>query len=458
MSLHRTIKRSLLVGGGIGVLLIVVYAGAVVRAQGKLHAAYAALERDGRPVRSADFLPPEVPAAQNAAVLYRRAARALRAVPVGKTTLLAHLGRLSFSYIGGGLEPNQVARLHELLEREIVTSALQTMEEARQRPDCQFHHDCEGGVFQDAFPADDLRCLARIWGARTCRETERGEIGRVRDRVCAQLEFIHALRQDPVSSNQIARLGMICDLCRVLQRLCRVAPLSPEDYQEMDRQLQDLGDIEPLVHALDAERLLQGEWVFRLPEEELYRWLKEESKKAGSSADLVFRLRFRLLRCKPMYLAEHALYLQLMRKGTILLQGPYPPADTGLRRDIRALKVGRHLLTPRLAPTFALDGKYHCLTEALLHVTRAGLGLLQYRDLHGSFPAALGDLTLEGLTDPFTQEPLHYGAAGGGFVVYSVGEDLKDDRRDDAPPGRDKGDDLLWRFGQETGRTITPGN
>ncbi|HLJ57486.1 MAG TPA: hypothetical protein VKT77_20780 [Chthonomonadaceae bacterium] len=36
--------------------------------------------------------------------------------------------------------------------------------------------------------------------------------------------------------------------------------------------------------------------------------------------------------------------------------------------------------------------------------------------------------------DPFTSQPLHYRRDGQGFVLYSVGQDLKDDGGNDTPP------------------------
>ena len=45
-------------------------------------------------------------------------------------------------------------------------------------------------------------------------------------------------------------------------------------------------------------------------------------------------------------------------------------------------------------------------------LTRAGLALLQYKQAHGAFPETLDALGLEGLINPYAEEPLHYRPEG----------------------------------------------
>jgi hypothetical protein len=57
------------------------------------------------------------------------------------------------------------------------------------------------------------------------------------------------------------------------------------------------------------------------------------------------------------------------------------------------------------------------------------------------------------LIDPFSGQPLHYHPEGEGFVVYSVGEDRKDNggtprpEKEDSDPRRKVVEyDYVWRF------------
>jgi hypothetical protein len=86
-------------------------------------------------------------------------------------------------------------------------------------------------------------------------------------------------------------------------------------------------------------------------------------------------------------------------------------------------------------------------------MTRAGLALFEYKRTHGAFPETLATLGLCDLIDPFANQPLHYRPEGEGFVLYSVGEDGKDnggtpkpEHQDSNPRRRQKEYDEVWRF------------
>ncbi len=87
-------------------------------------------------------------------------------------------------------------------------------------------------------------------------------------------------------------------------------------------------------------------------------------------------------------------------------------------------------------------------TQALLRCAAAGLAAERYRRRHGRWPDGLADLTGEFLSavprDPFDNKPLRYRKDEEGVIIYSVGQDGKDDGGDRATlntykPGTDVG-------------------
>jgi len=459
--MHRRSKRILTALGIIVIALAVTYAILLARSTAKLRQAYAALEADGRPMRAADVLPPEVPDPENAAVLYQSAALMLKGQAAGEKNLLERLTDLSGSLFQRPDNPDRIARrqremaeLRQLMNQPVVASALTAVEQGTQRSACQFDREYHGGLSPDAPFRKDVRCLNRILGARICLDAEAGMMAKAWSTLQTQLKFANAPHDDPTTMSQLTRASAIGYSCRLIQSLCESEPPDARTSQTMEGVLKDLTDVEPFVRAVDGERLLIGEWFFNLPRDEMDKaWRKKIFHKNGATSEAfqeaVQRLGFRILAFRPRLVADHAAYLQMMRKRVQLLQGPYRSHQECQQYLSTS---GWNLLTWQ----FATGGEkwIHCRMTADVQITRAGLGLLRYRQAHGALPPTLDALGLEGLIDPYTEKPLLYRAEGAGFVVYSVDEDLKDNggipkpEKQDSDPRRRKPleGDRLWRF------------
>jgi len=155
-----------------------------------------------------------------------------------------------------------------------------------------------------------------------------------------------------------------------------------------------------------------------------------------------FRMVFAYIKFKPRLVGDHASYLEAMRWGAEILQQPYDPNAREEFRDLR----GKSMLTGEFMPWVDFGKRFHCGLAANAHITRAGLALLQYRQVHGRYPATLDALGLEGLTDPYAERPLCYHAEGEAFSVYSVGENQQDNRGRSRDREHKEYDDIAWHF------------
>ena len=448
--MNKRSKRVLICMAVIVGVLAVIYAVALALSTARLRRAYAALVKDGRPMNPADLIPPEVPDAQNAAVLYEKAASLLRAQPSEKKNLLEYLGDLSYRFVDDSLRPEDLPEFRQLIGQEVVASALAIVEQGTLRLTCRLSRDYHMGLSGDEPFVQGIRNLARILGAGACLEAAANEPNKAWVMVRTQLRLAKALRSDPSSAGQLVHWGMTRFACSMIHRLCETTPPSAEDSQAIETSLGGLDQTAALVRALDGERLLRGEWLFNLPEDRLYEALRQKPGGVNS------RLFFRVIAFGPRLVADHAAYLQAMHRCTQMVQRPWSPQDTDAQREIDDL-ASRHFLTMQLAP-LSFRGKvilYRMIAD--LNVTRAGLAVLRYRQTHGTFPQSLDGIELKGLIDPYTQGPLHYRTEAGGFVVYSVGEDLKDNGGNPKPsphtepPNRPVEYDLVWRFTSRSG-------
>ena len=158
-----------------------------------------------------------------------------------------------------------------------------------------------------------------------------------------------------------------------------------------------------------------------------------------------YRLTFRFATFRPRFAADHAAYLQIMRKSTGLLQSSYVPRESQEYKEIESL-IGHNFATDKLVPMVWGIQWFSCRTTAAVRMTQAGLALLRYKQAHGTWPQSLDALGRKNVTDPFTGQPLHYRAEGEGFLVYSVGDDQKDNGGIAEPVERRGGHDMVWRF------------
>jgi hypothetical protein len=449
-------KRSKWVLVGIGILVVVLgtwYGVALARSTARLREVYAALEKAGRPMNPADVTPAKVPDEQNAAVLYLRAASMLKTQPVREKDLLKYLADLSDAPFKKTDDPDKLARqkqdvaeLKQLMAQDVVAQAISVIEQGTQRPACQFVHDYSRDTSLNVPAMEDLRNLIRVMGTKMHFEAEAGQPQKAWARVPTLLRFADAGRDEPGLDNQFSRTGRLNYSCWTIRTLCETASPDIERYKEIDGLLAGFDDVKPIVHATDTERLLVGERVFNLPEDELYEFLRKDrwtGKDATPAPGL--RLIFRLTTFKPRFVADHAAYLKLMSINARLLEGPFVRRDSPEYQEIEK-SMQWYYITNRLAPIAWGTQWMYCHIATSVRLTRTGLALLQYRQAHGTFPPSLDALDLKNMMDPYTQQPLHYRAEGNGFIVYSVDEDQQDNGGITEPLERRGNRDIVWRF------------
>ena len=440
----------------VSVLLIGNYVFSLVRAKGRLRAAYAALEQDGRPMQVEDVLGPEVPDAENAAVLYTRALALAKTESAGDRNLLEYLAKHANSFLKGSLEPDERAKFERLAQHDAVTEALSLVAEGNQRPACRFQVPEEITLHEDPPSAQGVRDLGVVLGVRAYLVAKQGRLPEAWETAGVQLRFANKLRSDPLVPGPWTKFGLTGHACRVVRKLCEIAPPDDQEYGRIEALLRELDALEPFIRCVDAERLAVGERLFSMPEDELFAVLQRDPWSGSDGTPNVFdRLSFRFMMYGPRFITDHATYLQVSCKSVRLLEGPYASHESAAIQEIRDLS-GRYGLTRRLGLGGYILTALYCRMANDVRTVRAGLALLRYKQAHGDFPATLEALNLEGLVDPYNQQPLRYRAEGDGFVVYSVGGDLKDNnglleaprRSSDPRQKKDPEHDRGWRFGQ----------
>ncbi len=262
MNRHKTSIKILMGIAVVVVALGVAYAIMLARATARLGRAYAALEKDGRPMHAAEVIPPEVHDAQNGAMLYASAALLLKAQPSPETgqpdarreDLLGYLSARAGEFTAGTLDPNQQAEFRQLMEQEVVTSALSAIRQGAQRPACRFDCDYDNGIGMNLYLSDS-KTLARIVGAKACLEAEAGRPEAAWDLAQTLVTMADGRRTEPIIISQLVRMALVGLSCATIQRLAGTTSPNSQQYETLAGTLDTLDDIQPVVRSVDGERI-----------------------------------------------------------------------------------------------------------------------------------------------------------------------------------------------------------
>ncbi|MCP4260754.1 MAG: hypothetical protein GY774_24995 [Planctomycetes bacterium] len=438
-------KRTAKILKGFAIVLVVlglIYAIAVSVSSAKLRRVYADLEKDGRPMKPADVISPEVPDTENAVLLYESAVLLLKAQTAPGENLLDYLGDLSDKFVKETLDPDKLAELKQLLGQDVVRQALSIVAQGTRRDSCRFDLNYGDGLNMLLPHIPELRNLARILCAKAYLEAKTGNPDSTWDMILTQLKFADAHRTEPVLIRQLVRIRMIRLSCDTIKRLCEIAPPNTQQASDIRSLLKDFDDIRPLIHSIDAERLLIGEWVFNLTKDEMYK----TSLQYGSKDDtgllhkiIIFGITF-----KPLFLADHAAYLRFMHDGTRFVERPYSREQGKVMEQ--GVQKKRYIVTRMLTPAIFKVKEIHCQMIAQVRIAQAGLALLQYKQAEDTFPATLDILKLQNTNDPFSDGLLIYKTEGQGFVLYSIGPDQKDNNGSPRHKKQKEDWDIVWNF------------
>ncbi len=423
-------------------ILCAIYVLALVVASAKVRRAYEALEQDNRPIHMDEIIPPRIEDTLNAALLYNSAIALLKSEPVGTSSLLAELGEYYRNSPPDETDPNTAAEMTALLDHPTVTEAISLVERGTQKWGCRFDLNYEDGVNVNLSYLASFRKLTVILLARAEAEAAAGHPERSWQLTQMSLRFAEGLRDEPVLINQLVRMAIIRRTLKTMRTLCRTSPPSDGIRAALDEQLVQLEDVTPLVKAMDGERLLFGEWFYTRSVGELGAVLGEIGS-SEATARWVMNVYRRLAR--PVFHLDHALYLRTLHQFTEGLHRPLLTRDEASLAE-RVEQCPRvYVLFRHLVPALERIRVLHIQSLAELRLTRQGMGLLQHRQGHGTFPETLAPLLSEAVADPFTGEPMHYRRQSSGFLLYSLGPDREDNGGVEKAKERDKWD-IVWEF------------
>ncbi|RYX85970.1 hypothetical protein EON83_04235 [bacterium] len=402
----------------------------------------AAIRQNGDPLRFSELEPPAVPDAQNAALVYQQAKKALQLTPTEKGALHVREGSLS---------PQEEAVLKNALSAN--QKALELTRRAAAMPQCLFAVNWKGDPIRMTFPYySDLRELAQFLAVDARIRASNGDKAGALSDVRALFGMSHHISSEPVF------IGFL-----VSQSLNSIA------HRALGRTLESISLTVPEARALEAS-LPHDDWAKAFHQsllgERAYGLFAFESlgKKAAVEAKDDEGMDYMPVWTKsPLLSIAHPFIkldeVQTLRMWKLILNSPQSqqvpsPVGFGLAQVTALNNTPSYaVLTKILFPVFSRASDYRDTAFVQANQREVALALTCFRTAKGSYPAQLAQAEkLWGkplALDIYSQKNFLYRSNGKSFVLYSIGVNRKNDGGKNA---RYKGkflgspltDDIVW--------------
>lgn len=277
----------------------------------------------------------------------------------------------------------------------------------------------------------DARTIAALLNADARLRAQDGDIDGACDSIRAMLNTGGSLGDEPLLISALVRFAIRAIVAQSLERTLALGQPSEAQLLAVQRRLEDELPEPVLLHALRGERAGVHDLSSKI---EAGRLGLESLKDHGSSShppegwEHVSNLW-----AVPRIRHGHA---ELIDALTDAIEAAKLPVEQQqpLFAKINSRATG---MTPYARLFLPADGKV-CIvslrSQAELRCALTGIAVERYRRKHDRWPAALADLVPHFLRevplDPFDGQPLRYRRDDQGVIVYSIGEDLKDNGGD----------------------------
>lgn len=373
----------------------------------------------------------EPPAGQNAAAFYSQGFNALQIGSV-EASNLPLLGKGKLPPLGTPLPASMKSGIAALMQAN--RDARQFFDRGARCEQCRFPVDLTRGLETPMPHLAKFKSAGLLAELSAMFHAEAGDGKEAANDVLVALCLARSLEAEPALLSQLIRAAGVSSAVAALEQVVNRTALPSESLSGLLSELQRMEGYEArgegFSRAMAAERATSLA-LLGTPQK-----LREALKVAGGHIaagqrdQIVARLQktnkledereYCLDTFQQLMAARQAAFPGRLRADGLVRQRVTEAADRKL--------VILELLLPGLAGRATREAE--CLTQ--LRLGLIAVRLEQFCAAHDNrYPAALSELMPDDLTatpaDPFDGQPLRYQKKGAGYVLYSIGPDLKDD-------------------------------
>jgi len=392
----------------------------------RLQARIDAIRADGYPVTCAEldkwYTIPEN--AENAAYTFIDASWCYR-----------ELGEIkSLPLIGEAKLPARTESLPDGMKTAITgfiadnNEALALLHKASAIEHCRYPIDLSSGSDVRLYHINELRKCIMLLNLEAIWHAENDKSQLAANSVMSGFSLARSLVKEPLYISQLVRMAYHRLTISSLERCINRTAFTDEQLASLIRCLIDAEDHSTLARAYDGNRCCFLD-TLKKPES-----LKPAVTVDGKQISPMNTTFFELYKAVGLVDMDAMLYLDFIDRYIEITK--LPPHQRKKASDalearlesISNIQTLLHMLMPGWSKAVTIELR----SIAGLRSARTGLAVERYRLAAGKLPDALTDLVPAYLdtvpTDPFDGNEIRYKKLEAGFVVYSISEDLSDDR------------------------------
>ena len=400
------------------------------------------IRKQGYPVTLAelDKWYPQPPPGENAADVYLAA---FAKSNTWNTNVLMEK-RDSLPIIGNAKLPRRSLPLPDetkgLAERYLADNAesIQLLREAASFRKCQYPLGLTNG-FEVSLPhLNSVRQGARLLTLETVLQAEKGGSRAPSDSILDSACLAHSLDREPLLISQLVRMACQRIALTGLERVINRVSVTDNDLSRHIAWVSEAEASDGVIRGLTGELCLGNSLYaasgtqFSALVEGGYLWWSFKWKRG-----FILAPSMALYRVTGLLDVDYLNFLNVLSDYINAWRQPLPSRLGGEElftnriRDLPRWQLLSRTLLPSLSRALIRDATH----RACLRAADAALSVERYRLADGALPNSLDALVPKFLdavpTDPFDGQPLRYKKLAKGYVVYSVGEDGKDDGGDE---------------------------
>lgn len=417
------------------------------------------IKERGEPTTIEELVPPDLPDAENGALVYNQAFSFLKELEA------KHQADWKYFPYEGDVKWIEVPEAQKEKVRNLLlndpnfTKFYQLLEKASGMK-CQFlkRKDYEKGAELALPHLASLRSCARMLAARADLLAEKGAVDSGLHDCLTGLKISGSLSGEPTIITRLVVISIDQTILTRMEEIIKKGEAGSETYRTLMETVAGKQNSKMLHRALLTERV-----VFAMME--FARW-KEKIKDGKSQDKMVEMLKPDLkagdegrisetIKKDPVgFIEENELaYLQTMAKLLVLSKLSYLKAKgriAGLQKEVLESSDEKMVLTKFLVTALTRLFLNEARFDAQLGNAEIALACHLYKTEYKKYPAGLKELSLEFLPktvlDPFSRKEHIYHRTAKGFKIYSVGENLKDDGGQQAgkPSRKWEEGDIVW--------------